>query len=81
MQTTMTFDAPRFDIKGRKLLLAMAGTVLVLAACDGSTPVSGINSLGQAFVNAFNQAPNSAPVQNVQSLPLTLTPTATPFNP
>jgi ABC-type glycerol-3-phosphate transport system substrate-binding protein len=81
MDTTMTLNASRFDLKGRKLLLALTGSVLVLAACGGGAPLSGINSLGQAFVSAFNQAPNSAPVQNVQSLPLTLTPTATPFNP
>lgn len=67
----------------RKLSCLALGAVLLLSACEGdgsSGSVNGIATLGQAFVRAFNQLRNSAPV-DAQSVNLKLTPTKTPFNP
>lgn len=60
-----------------------AGLLLALAACDSSTilaALSGINSLGQGFVSAFNADPNSEPV-DPDTVTLVITPTREPFNP
>lgn len=70
----------------RKLNLAVLGAVLLIAACDGGSDgggggnAQGINSLGQAFVDAFNLRRNDTPV-DAQSVNLVLTPDVQPFNP
>jgi len=72
----------------RKLNLAVLGSVLLIAACDGGGgdggggggKLLGINSLGQAFVDAFSLRRNDTPV-DAQSVNLVLTPKAQPFNP
>lgn len=68
----------------RNLTCLALGAVLLLSACEGDGSsggnAKGIASLGQAFVNAFNQLRNSTPV-DAQSVNLKLTPTKTPFNP
>lgn len=71
----------------RKLNLAVLGAVLLLAACDGGSDggggggkAQGINTLGQAFVDAFNLLRNDTPV-DAQSVNLVLTPAVEPFNP
>ncbi|AKO99074.1 MULTISPECIES: hypothetical protein [Marinovum] len=68
----------------RKLTCVALGAVLLLAACEGDggggDSPRGIATLGQAFVDAFNQIRNSTPV-DAQSVNLKLTPKKTPFNP
>ncbi|MGY3438400.1 MULTISPECIES: hypothetical protein [unclassified Marinovum] len=71
----------------RKFTLSclLVGSTLLLAACGGGggggdKGAKGINSLGQAFVNAFSLRRNDKPV-DAQSVNLTLTPRKTPFNP
>ncbi|MEO0911778.1 MAG: hypothetical protein AAFY59_02135 [Pseudomonadota bacterium] len=63
----------------RPIPLLFAAAALV-AACDGDGPLSGINTLGQDFVRAFNQGPNDTPL-DTDALTLRLTPRVTPFNP
>jgi len=61
------------------MLIASAG---LLSACDGGggAVAKGIDSLGAAFVAAFNKSRNSEPV-DAQSVNLVLTPTIEPFDP
>lgn len=70
----------------RKLNFAVLGAVLLIAACESESGggdggnAKGINSLGQAFVDAFSLRRNDTPV-DAQSVNLVLTPTVQPFNP
>lgn len=68
-----------------RLGLAMAGLVVLVAACDsdndgGTAGATGIDSLGDDFGRAFAADPNSDPV-DAQDVSLTLTPTIEPFDP
>ncbi len=65
-----------------KTLAVLLGGVL-LAGCDGSSDTAapeGISTFGSAFVSMFQADENATPV-DAQSVNLTLTPTAEPFNP
>ncbi len=67
----------------RPLTLPLAGGMLLaLAACDEAVTMmsTGIDTLGQPFVNAFNADPNATPIEP-DTANLTVNLTAEPFNP
>lgn len=68
-------------MKARISLLSATALLLTLAACGGNGGVTrGIASLGQGFVAAFNADRNGDPV-SIKNIPLTVDPSADPFNP
>lgn len=81
MADVMTFTDQSVSNDRLKVAGLVLGAVLLVAACDRDTVAQGISSLGSDFVKVFNQNPNDEPIQDVQNLNLTLTPTKEPFNP
>lgn len=67
-------------LNSRKQLFGAVLLAGTLAACGSSGGLSGINTLGQAFVAAFNAGANAQPV-DPDNVALTLTPGVEPFNP
>jgi hypothetical protein len=61
-------------------LFAGASVLLVVAACGGSA-ASGINSLGAAFVKAFQTNANGPALADPALAGLTVNPNIDPFNP
>ena len=68
-----------FTRKGK--LIAGASLLLLVAACGGGTGLSGINTLGAAFVKAFQTNANGTAVADPATLGLTVNPNIDPFNP
>lgn len=56
------------------------GFLTLIVACSSSNPITGIATLGNGFVNAFNQGPNDTPV-DPDTITLSLTPNVEPFDP
>ncbi len=76
---TMTMDKT-LTPKGK--LIAGASVLLLVAACGGGAgALSGINSLGAAFVNAFKRDANGTALPDPDTAGLTVNPSIDPFNP
>lgn len=61
-------------------LIAGASVLLLVAACGGGA-LSGINTLGAAFVKAFQTNANSSALADPATAGLTVNPNIDPFNP
>ena len=67
-----------FTRKGK--LIAGTSLLLFVAACGGSSGLSGINTLGAAFVKAFQTNANGTALADPASAGLVVTPNIDPFN-
>jgi hypothetical protein len=78
----MTLTMPQTTLSPKGKLVAGASVLLLVAACGGgSGAVNGINTLGAAFVQAFQTDPNGSVLENVEGAGLTVNPNIDPFNP
>ncbi|HDZ83131.1 MAG TPA: hypothetical protein ENH56_18115 [Roseobacter sp.] len=67
-----------FTRKGK--LIAGTSLLLFVAACGGSSGLSGINTLGAAFVKAFQTNANGTALADPASAGLVVNPNIDPFN-
>ena len=67
-----------FTRKGK--LIAGTSLLLFVAACGGGSDISGINTLGAAFVKAFQTNANGTALADPASAGLVVNPNIDPFN-
>ena len=77
---THTLSPKALSTKGK--VIAGASVLLLVAACGGGNGVAqGIDTLGAAFVQAFQTGPNGAALANPAGAGLVVNPNIDPFNP
>lgn len=75
----MTLTMKRTMTPKGKLIAGMS-VLLFAAACGGGGALTGINSLGAAFVKAFQTDPNGVALQDPTQAGLVVNPNIDPFN-
>lgn len=83
MTVALTHTLSPKALSPRGKLIAGVSVLLLVAACGGGGGGigAGINSLGAAFVQAFQTDPNGTPLANPAGAGLTVNPNIDPFNP